>query len=89
MSAHDVETWLIERLKYHGVDLYAGEFKSLQERLGHTIVVNEVACVIAGRYEGKPKTYGEVFEKLYSAKLPKVPRGTELNTKQSTSGRNS
>jgi hypothetical protein len=79
MCTADVETWLIERLKYHGVDVYAGDFETLQERLGYVIVINQVACVIAGRYEGKPKSYGEIFEKLYSTKLPKVPR-TEVKT---------
>jgi len=82
------EDWLVERLKHHGVDVYAGktEFPSLRDRLAHVIRSNRYRSVIAGRHERKPETYAEVFERLYGIKLNEVPRGTNVNTKQSTSG---
>jgi hypothetical protein len=75
----DAENWLLERLKQHGIDVYvAGEFATLQARLGHVIVTNRYGPVVAGRHNGKPETYAQLFERMYGTPLPTVPRGTDI-----------
>lgn len=73
----DPELWLADRLKQHGVDIYAGgEFASFRDRLARAIITNKFGTVIAGRHEKKPESYGELFERIYGIKLNDVPRGT-------------
>jgi hypothetical protein len=82
----EAEAWLTERLKDHGVDLYADGpvFTHFRDRLRKVITDNRIESVIIGRREGKPETYAACFERLYEQPLKvkaskqqsKVPRGT-------------
>lgn len=65
----DPEGWLINRLKWHGVDIYAGQYTCWRDRLGHSILNNRFGMVIAGRHNGKPETYEAVFERIYGITL--------------------
>jgi hypothetical protein len=81
------EDWLLERLKQHGIDVYVdGEFPTLAARLGHVIVTNRYGPVVAGRHNGKPETYAQLYERIYGEPLPAVPRGTDtkLNKRAKT-----
>lgn len=75
------EDWLLERIKTFGADVYAGEFPSLRDRIGHTIVVHGIGTVIAGRGpDRKAETFSQAFKRIYGMALPNVPR--ETNSKQ-------
>jgi hypothetical protein len=75
MSDIDPETFLLERLKQHGVDVYAGgPFECLRDRLGTAIIENRFGMVIVGRSNGKPESYEALFERIYGVKLKDVPR---------------
>lgn len=82
-DSQDPEMWLAERLKAHGIDIYfPGDFDALRDRLAYAIRTNRCESVIAGRRDGKPESYAQVFERVYGMKVEDVPRGA----KQSTSG---
>lgn len=72
----DPEGWLINRLKWHGVDIYAGSYACWRDRIGNSILNNRFGMVVVGRHNGKPETYEQVFERIYNLKLKDVPRGT-------------
>ena len=80
------EGWLLERIKHFGADVYAGEFPTLRDRIGHTIAVHGMATVIARRGpDRKTETYGQAFKRIYARSLPAVPRGsTQHNHKVTT-----
>jgi hypothetical protein len=80
----EAETWLAERLKQHGCDLYAGgPFEHFRDRLRATILANRMQAVLLGRNKtGALENYAQAFERLYGE--PLVPRGTN-NTKRQTS----
>lgn len=65
------ETWLAERLKAHGCDLYAGgPFEHYRDRLRATILANGVQRVILGRNKaGMLEDYAQAFERLYAEPL--------------------
>jgi hypothetical protein len=69
----EAETWLAERLKAHGCDIYAGgPYASYADRLGAAIVRNGLACVIVGRgKDGKPESYAQLFQRIAGKALPK------------------
>lgn len=83
-SQVDAETWLAERLKQHGHDIYAGgPYETYADRLGVCIVRNGVACVIVGRGpNGRPESYRDFWERLYSRSLTDVPRDTPVGQSQ-------
>lgn len=69
------ENWLLERLKDHGIDVYVDiPFETLRDRLAHAITSYGYGPVVAGRHNGKPETYEQLFERLYSAKLKNVAK---------------
>lgn len=72
----DRQEWLVNSLQARSVDIYAppGPFDSLRDRLGQAIVDNGFGPVIAGRHNGKPESYADLFERIYGTKLPKAPR---------------
>ena len=73
---------LAERLKAHGIDIYAGgEYPSLRDRLAHAIVRERFGTVIAGRHDHRPETYGGWFERLYSCRAEQIARGAALARK--------
>ena len=67
----DAETWLLNRLQQHGVDVYAGgPFTCLRDRLAHAIVTYQHGPVIAGRGpNGRPESYEALFARMYSVTL--------------------
>lgn len=73
----DPETWLAEKLKACGVDIYAGgTFGRFRERLRWAISNSPgIADRIIGRRAGNPETFRDCFERLYGEALD-VPRGT-------------
>lgn len=72
------EDWLLERIKTFGADVYEGEFATLRERIGHTIVMHGIATVIAGRGpDRKAETFSQAFKRIYGQALPVVPRETQ------------
>lgn len=68
----DPEQFLLERLKDHGVDVYApvGPFECLRDRLAQAIVDNQFGSIVAGRHNGRPERYEDLFLRIYGAKLP-------------------
>lgn len=72
----DPEQFLLERLKDHGVDVYApaGPFECLRDRLAQVIVDNRFGSVVAGRHNGKPERYEDLFQRIYGTKLPAQKR---------------
>lgn len=86
LAGLDAETWLLERLKAHGIDPYApaGPFDGLADRLAYVIAANRYGPVVAGRHQGKPETYEQFVLRAFGIKLKDVPRDTVSNTKQST-----
>lgn len=72
------ESWLLERILTFGADVYAGNFPTLRERIGHALVEHGMATVIAGRGpDGKAETFSQAFRRIYGQSLPNVPRGTK------------
>lgn len=67
------ETWLANRLRQHGCDIYAGgPYATYADRLGACIVRNRVQTVIVGRSPaGKPESYAQLFERIAGKPLPK------------------
>lgn len=64
------ESWLLERLKQHGVDVYqGGPFATLRDRLAWVLVTERMGPVVVGRREGKPETYEELFERVFGVTL--------------------
>lgn len=64
------ESWLLERLKDHGVDVYAGgPFETLRDRLAHVLVTERMGSVVVGRHGGKPETYEQLFERVFGITL--------------------
>jgi hypothetical protein len=79
----ETETWLAERLKQHGCDLYAaGPFAHFRDRLRATILANRMQAVIVGRNKaGTLENYAQAFERLYGEPLvPRVTRNTQHQT---------
>lgn len=76
LTGLDAETWLLNRLKNHGVDVYAHGpvFDSLRERVATAIVENRFGLVVVGRHNGKPETYEALFERLFGLKLKDVAK---------------
>lgn len=72
--AQDPETWLAERLKARGIDIYASkqEFGSFGNRLAHAIVSNRYGPIVAGRHNGKPETYEQFVLRALGIKLKDV-----------------
>lgn len=72
MNVIDPESWLLQRLQQHGVDVYAppGPFDCLRDRLAQAIVDNQFGTVVVGRHDGKPERYEQLFERIYGTKLP-------------------
>jgi hypothetical protein len=72
----DAETWLLERLKQHGIDVYAstGQFDSLPDRLAHVIAQSGFGPIVAGRHHGKPETYAQFVLRAFGIKLSKTPK---------------
>lgn len=65
----DPELWLAERLQQHGIDIYAGgNFQTLRDRLEHAIITNRFGPIVAGRHQGKPENYSQLFERMYGCK---------------------
>ena len=80
----EAESWLGERLKAHGCDLYADGpvFAHFRDRVRKVILDNGMACVIVGRHDNKPESYAQTFQRLYGEPLgKKTPRGTNTTTK--------
>lgn len=78
MATDTGESWLLERIKLFGADVYAGDFPSLRDRIGHTIVQHGIATVIAGRGpDGKAETFSQAFKRIYGTSLPTVSRGAK------------
>jgi hypothetical protein len=75
----EAETWLAERLKAHGCDIYAGgPYAAYADRLGACIVRNGLACVIVGRNpDGKPESYAQLFQRIAGKALPKKATTSE------------
>ena len=72
------EEWLLERIKLFGADVYSGQFPSLRDRIGHTIVRHGIATVIAGRGpDRKAETFSQAFKRIYGVALPNVPAQTK------------
>jgi len=66
----DAETWLLNRLVQHGIDVYVdGPFECLRDRLAHALVAYRYGPVVVGRHEGKPETYEQLFERMYGLTL--------------------
>lgn len=64
------EDWLLERIKTFGADVYEGDFPTMRERIGHTIVRHGIATVIAGRGpDRKSETFSQAFTRIYGVKL--------------------
>lgn len=66
------EGWLGDRLREHGVDIFAGasDHAIRRERIRAAIVEKGLAPVIVGRArDGKPLTYSQAFERLYGTPL--------------------
>ncbi len=80
------ESTLLEAIKIFGADVYAGDFPTLRDRIGHTIAKHSIATVIAWRGpDRKVETFGQAFKRIYGQPLPNVPRGsTQHNQKVST-----
>lgn len=73
----EAEAWLTERLKDHGINLYADGpiFPHFRDRLRKVITDNRIGPVIVGRREGRPESYSACFERLYGeALVPKSSR---------------
>lgn len=72
----EAESWLANRLKDHGCDIYnGGPYEHYADRLAACIVRNGMACVIIGRKDGKPESYAACFERIFGRPLvPKVSR---------------
>lgn len=68
----DSETWLLNRLKQHGIDVYDGEFDCLRDRVAWAIVSYGYGPIVAGRHNGKPETYEQLIERMYAAKLKDI-----------------
>lgn len=88
-AAADAESWLLQRLQQHGVDVYSpkGPFSCLRDRLAQAILDNQFGPVVAGRHNGKPEAYSDLFQRIYGIKLTDAPRGTsDSQTKQSNTG---
>lgn len=78
MSERPTADYLLERLKHYGVDVYqGGPFNTLRDRLADVLIRERMASVIVGRYNGKPQSYGELFEQVFGVKLKDVPRDTK------------
>lgn len=77
--------WLLDRLVSEGVDVYDGDFPTLRDRIGNAIARYRLHHRIACHYEGKRETYARLFERIYGARPPEVPRVTQ----QQAQGRNS
>lgn len=90
LTALDAESWLANRLKNHGCDIYAHDPQApWLDQLGACIVANGMQCVIMGRNRetNKPESYAQCYQRLAGKPLPKksdVPRGTS-NTQHQTS----
>ena len=80
------EDELLERIKHFGADVYAGDFPTLRDRIGHTIAVHGIATVVAWRGpDRKVETFGQAFKRIYGQSVPNVPRGsTQHNPKVTT-----
>lgn len=78
----DPTEWLFERLKQHGLDVYAptGQFDSFGEQLGYVIAVNHYGPIVAGRHAGRPEIYQQFYVRIFGRQLPTVPRGTQSNS---------
>lgn len=67
----EAESFLLERLKDHGIDVYADGpvFAHFRDRLRKVITDNRIGPVIVGRREGRPESYQQAFERLYGEPL--------------------
>lgn len=75
MTRHDSEAWLAERLKAHGVDIYAGgEYPTLRDRLAHAIVREHYGTVVVGKHEGKTQNYDQTFERIFGCTPEEIVR---------------
>ena len=80
MTDQDPETWMAQRLQSHGVDIYdGGEFVTFRDRLAHAIVTNRFGLVVAGRHNGRPENYDQLFERMYGLKPQDVVRQANLS----------
>lgn len=77
------ESWLLERIKLFGADVYAGDFPTIRDRIGHTIVEHRIETVIAGRGpDGKAETFSQAFKRIYGVPLPNVSRATRREARR-------
>lgn len=70
------EEFLLQRLKDHGIDVYAsaGSTGCMRDWLAQAIVDNQYGSIVAGRHGGKPERYEQLFERIYGTKLPMQKR---------------
>ena len=82
----EAETWLAERLKQHGCDIYAGgSFEHFRDRLRATILANRMQCVILGRNKaGSLENYAQAFERVYGEALVEKVRSNRSHQKGNT-----
>lgn len=67
---------LLQRLIQHGCDAYAGEFATLADRIRHTIVAYHLTATVQGRWDDRPETYAQCFERVcHQAWEPKRKAG--------------
>lgn len=78
LRPYEAETFLLNRLQDHGIDVYSGgDFESLRQRIATVLTENRYGLVVVGRHNGKPENYEQLYERVYAvkpkdaAKLPK------------------
>jgi hypothetical protein len=77
----NAETWLFNRLKAHGVDVYARgiEVTCLRDRIAAAILDNRWGLVVLGKHNGKPENYEQAFQRLYGIQVTDTPPGRALH----------
>jgi len=71
MTNFSDEIWMAGKLKQHGASIFDGlsTIEQRRERVRQLILANQLAGEKCGTREGKPVTFREAFEALYSEPL--------------------
>lgn len=65
------EEWMAKRLGDFGYEIVFGGLNPSERkaRIRQAVKDAELECVTAGKFDGKPLTYAQAFERLYGERL--------------------